>query len=89
MKQIIEETNRTLRGWFELLQTQHCQHLPRPGQMDARTTAHASCASDTRAKGELADAIIRRWPNAYFAELGLISLALARAQAANAHKETH
>ena len=25
-----------------------------------------------------------RWPNAYFAELGLISLALTRAQAANA-----
>ena len=27
--------------------------------------------------------------NAYFAELGLISLALARAKAANARKETH
>jgi len=31
----------------------------------------------------------QRWPNAYFAELGLISLALIRAQAANAHHETH
>jgi len=31
----------------------------------------------------------QKWPNAYFDELGLISLALTRAKAANAHQETH
>ena len=31
----------------------------------------------------------QKWPHAYFAELGLISLALTRAQAANARPETH
>ena len=31
----------------------------------------------------------QKWPHAYFAELGLISLALTRAKAANARPETH
>ena len=31
----------------------------------------------------------QRWPNAYFAELGLFSLAIARAQAIQSRKRTH
>ena len=42
-----------------------------------------------KGKGRARGTDHQKWPNAYFAGLGLISLALTREQAANAHNEPH
>ena len=46
-----------------------------------RTPAHHPAQAAQGTRDVPVDETIRRWPNAYFAELGLISLALARAKA--------
>ena len=88
MPQIIREVNRTPRGWYNYFK---------------HSIANIFEALDTWTRGRLRGILRKRhkgkrrarghdhqkWPNDYFAELGLISLALARAKAANARQETH
>ena len=88
MKQIIEESNRTLRGWMNYFQHSIGNIFPNLDKWmrgRLRTILRKRHKGQGRARGR----DHQRWPNAYFAELGLISLALARAQAANAHQESH
>jgi RNA-directed DNA polymerase len=88
MQQIIEETNRTLRGWFNYFQHSIANIF---GGLDKWTRGRLRSILRKRhkGKGRARGRDHQRWPNAYFAELGLISLALARAKAANARKEAH
>jgi RNA-directed DNA polymerase len=88
MPQIIEETNRTLRGWFNYFQHSISNIF---GGLDKWTRGRLRSILRRRhkGKGRARGRDHQRWPNAYFAELGLISLALARAKAANARKEAH
>jgi RNA-directed DNA polymerase len=88
MPQIIEETNRTLRGWFNYFQHSMANIF---GDLDKWTRGRLRSILRKRhkGKGRARGRDHQRWPNAYFAELGLISLALARAKAANARKEAH
>jgi RNA-directed DNA polymerase len=88
LKQIIEETNRTLRGWFNYFQHSIANIF---GDLDqwVRGRIRTILRKRHKGKGRARGRDHQRWPNAYFAELGLISLALARAKAANARKETH
>jgi RNA-directed DNA polymerase len=88
MTQIIEEVNRTLRGWFNYFQ-HSIENIF--GDLDKWTRGRVRSILRKRhkGKGRARGRDHQRWPNAYFAELGLISLALARAKAANARKETH
>jgi RNA-directed DNA polymerase len=88
MKQIIEENNRTLRGWINYFKHSirtTFPNLDRWVRGRLRTILRKRHKGQGRAHGR----DHQRWPNAYFAELGLISLALARAKAANAHQESH
>jgi len=88
MQQIIGETNRTLRGWFNYFQHSIANIF---GGLDKWTRGRLRSILRKRhkGKGRARGRDHQRWPNAYFAELGLISLALARAKAANARKEAH
>lgn len=82
MQTIIEEVNRTLRGWF-----QYFKHSSRStfGALDSfvrqrlRTIERKRHKGQGRARGRDQ----QRWPNAYFADLGLISLSLSRKQASH------
>ena len=73
MKEIIGEVNRTLKGWFEYFKQSHpwtFTPLDRWVRGRLRTIERRRRKLQGRARGE----DHRRWKNAYFANLGLISL---------------
>lgn len=88
MNQIIEETNRTLRGWMAYFKHSIGNIFPpldkwvRGRLRSIQRKRHKGCG---RARGR----DHQRWPNAYFAELGLISLVTIRAKAATARTGAH
>lgn len=88
MSQIITEVNRTLRGWFEDFQHSIANIFEKEDRwvrQRLRTIQRRRHKLQGRARGR----DHQRWPNAYFANLGLISLALARAQASQARCRAH
>ncbi len=88
MKQIIDETNRTLRGWMNYFKHSIANIFP---DLDGWVRGRLRTIHRKRhkGKGRARGTDHQKWPNAYFAGLGLISLALTREQAANAHRESH
>jgi len=83
MSTIIGEVNRTLRGWMNYFKHSIPTTFPTLDKWvrgRLRTIVRKRHKGSGRARGR----DHQRWPNAYFAELGLISLALTRDQAANA-----
>ena len=85
MRQIITEVNRTLSGWFEYFKQSHpwtFAPIDRWVRGRLRAIERKRHKLQGRARGE--DHI--RWKNAYFANLGLISLALARENASRPRK---
>lgn len=88
MAQITAETNRTLRGWINYFKHSIANIFP---DLDGwvRGRLRSILRKRNKGKGRARGKDHQRWPNAYFAELGLISLALTRAQAANARPEPH
>lgn len=80
MREIIEDINRTLRGWFAYFKHGIRNTYP---PLDSwirqrlRTLLRRRHKGNGRARGR----DNQRWPNTYFAELGLISLATVRAKA--------
>jgi RNA-directed DNA polymerase len=80
MRDIIQEVNRTLRGWFEYFKHSASgvftiQDRWVRGRL--RTIERKRHHLQGRARGR----DHQRWPNAYFEQLGLISLALAHNRA--------
>lgn len=88
LKQIITDVNRTRRGWFNYFQ-HSIQNIFAPedgwGRQRLRTIQRRRHKGTGRARGR----DHQRWPNAYFAELGLFSLAIARAKASHVRARTH
>jgi len=84
MSEIIEETNRTLRGWMGYLKHSIGNVFP-PLDKWVRGRLRTILRKRHKGKGRARGRDHQIWPNAYFAELGLISLALTRTKAANAH----
>jgi RNA-directed DNA polymerase len=85
---ITGEVNRTLRGWFE-----HFKHsvnnVFKKEDAWVRGRLRAILRQRHKGKGRARGLDPQRWPNAYFADLGLFSLARARAQAIQSRKRTH
>src|SRR5881409_501452 len=76
---LMANLNRTLRGWFEYFQHSHYPtfaHLDGWVRMRLRTILRQRRKLKGRARGN--DNV--RWPNAFFAAQGLLSLSAARAQ---------
>src|SRR5260221_262527 len=85
MKEIIEDVNRTLKGWFEYFQHSVGNVFWKEDQWvrgRLRTLDRKRHKLQGRARGR----DHQRWPNAYFTRLGLISLALARRAASQSPK---
>jgi len=85
LRDIIWEINRCTRGWFEYFKhSQNTVFRPLDGWIRQRLRRILRRRHTGSMRAACRDH--RRWPVAYFAEYGLISLALARNQASPAHK---
>jgi RNA-directed DNA polymerase len=88
MAAIIGEVNRTLRGWFEYFKHSVVNVFGRQDHW-IRGRLRAILKRRHKWKGRAWGKDHQRWPNAYFVELGLFSLATARAQASQSRKRNH
>jgi RNA-directed DNA polymerase len=85
MPEIVEEANRTLRGWVAYFQHSIGNIFP-PLDQWVRGRLRSILRRRHKGKGRARGRDHQTWPNAYFAELGLISMAFIRAQAAKARR---
>jgi RNA-directed DNA polymerase len=82
MEDLIQDLNRTLRGWFGYFKHSHWTTF-QPLDQWIRQRLRSILRKRHKGSGRARGADHQRWPNAYFVEFGLISLASARTQAAN------
>jgi RNA-directed DNA polymerase len=82
MQNIIQDINRTVTGWFGYFKHSHKTTF-KPLDQWIRQRLRSILRKRHKGKGRARGIDHQRWPNAYFADLGLISLAFARGQAAN------
>jgi len=80
MSDIVAELNKTLRGWFAYFKHSHWTTFE-PLDKLVRRRLRTMLRKRNKGKGLGRGADHQRWPNAYFAKLGLFSLATARANA--------
>jgi len=88
MQDISQDINRTLRGWFEYFKHSHrTTFAPLDSwiRQRLRTIQRKRHKGSGRARGR----DHQRWPKAYFAELGLISLTTARVKASRPYATSH
>ena len=85
VEDIIEDLNRSLRGWMKYFQHSHWTAF-KPIDQWVRQRLRSILRKRHKLNGRARGRDHQRWPNDYFAIRGLISLALARVQAANAIK---
>jgi RNA-directed DNA polymerase len=77
---IVTNLNRTLRGWFGYFQHSHRFTFERLDHwVRMRLRSILRCRRGGRGRGRGTDH--QRWPNTYFADLGLYSLVMARGAA--------
>lgn len=88
MEDITGEVNRTLRGWFEYFK-HSIKHTFRREDQWMRGRLRAILRKRHKGHGRARGLDHQRWPNAYFADLGLFSLAIAQVQAIQSRKRTH
>jgi len=80
LPQIVATVNRTLRGWFNYFKhSYHTTFTPIDQWVRMRLRSILRRRAKRRGRGRGADH--QRWPNAFFAERGLFSLAAAHATA--------
>lgn len=85
---MVADVNRTLHGWFGYFRHSIENIFPKQDQW-IRQRLRTVLRKRHKLKGRSRGRDHQRWPNAYFAALGLISLALARAQASHARHRAH
>jgi RNA-directed DNA polymerase len=88
IQDITAEVNRTMRGWFEYFKHSICNVFGRQDKW-VRGRLRAILRKRHKGQGRARGIDHQRWPNAYFAELGLFSLAIARAQASQSRRRPH
>jgi len=86
MATLIQDINRTLTGWFGYFQHSHWTTF-KPLDQWIRQRLRSILRKRHKGTGRARGSDHQKWPNAYFAEFGLISLALARTQAANSPRD--
>ena len=80
LNSIIEDTNRTLRGWFGYFKHSHKDTFPKlDSWLRMRLRSILRRRQKQRGRGRGSDH--QRWPNAYFTKQGLFSLSAAHALA--------
>jgi len=86
LRWIVKDINRSLRGWFEYFQHSSYATVFRnlDGWVRMRLRSILRRRAGRRGRGRGADQ--QRWPNRYFAEQGLFSLATAHASAVQSSK---
>jgi len=85
VEDIIDDINRSLRGWMRYFQHSHWTTF-KPLDQWVRQRLRSILRKRRKLSGRARGKDHQRWPNDFFAIRGLISLALARVQAANATK---
>jgi RNA-directed DNA polymerase len=88
MQEIVADVNQTLRGWFGYFKHSIRNIFIRQDRW-VRQRLRTILRRRHKRKGRARAADHQRWPNAYFAKLGLISLALARQEASHARNRAH
>jgi RNA-directed DNA polymerase len=88
MLQIIADVNRTLWGWFNYFQ-HSIRHIFKAEDGWVRNRLRSIERKRHKGTGRARGRDFQRWPNAYFAPLGLFSLARARAEASHVRMRTH
>lgn len=88
MQQIVVEVNQTLRGWFGYFKHSLRNVFTKEDRW-IRQRLRTILRRRHKRKGRARASDHQRWPNGYFAKLGLISLALARKEASHAHHRAH
>lgn len=88
LRDIIREINRCTRGWFEYFK--HSQNTVfKPMDSWIRQRLRRILRRRNKGTSRAACRDHKRWPVAYFAQLGLISLALSRDRASHAPRGAH
>ena len=85
MKTIIEEINPSIAGWFGYFQ-HSVANIFKPLDGWVRQRLRRILRKRHKLQGRSRGRDHQRWPNAYFADLGLISMALARRKASRSLK---
>lgn len=88
MWEIIDDANRTLRGWYGYFQHSLKNTFVQADQF-VRQRLRTILRKRHKLQGRARGRDHQRWPNDYFVGLGLISLALARKQTAYVRRRTH
>lgn len=88
LRSVVEGINPTLRGWFEYFKhSRRWVHAQLDGWVRMRLRSILRSRRGGRGRGRGRDH--QRWPNAYFAELGLFSLAAAHAAVCQSLRGNH
>ena len=85
MREIVANVNRTLKGWFEYFRHSVKNVFVKEDKF-VRQRLRTLQRKRHKRKGRARGRDHQRWPNAYFAELGLISLAFARDKASRSQR---
>jgi RNA-directed DNA polymerase len=85
MEDIIDDVNRSLRGWMKYFQHSHWTTF-KPLDQGIRQRLRSILRKRHKLSGRARGRDHQRWPNDYFAIRGLISLALTHVKAANASR---
>jgi len=88
MKCITGELNQSLRGWYEYFKYSHKTTFPRIDRW-IRMRLRSILRKRRGGKGRGRGADHQRWPNAYFANLGLFTLTAAHALACQPRRGNH
>jgi RNA-directed DNA polymerase len=88
MREIVEDTNRSIRGWMGYFKHSVTNIFPKLDHW-IRGRLRTIQRKRHKGKGRARGPDHQYWPNAYFAELGLISMALLRAKAADPRHRGH
>lgn len=85
ISEMVMDVNRTLRGWFAYFK-HSAKQVFRVQDQFVRQRLRSVLRRRHKLQGRARGRDHQRWPNAYFAELGLISLALAREEASHSQR---